>query len=306
MSPRAFFLLLWLVPMFAWAATMPGIRLYERGEYAKASRSLKAELKNPRRSEADRARARVYLAASLLALKKGNEARQQLEALALTTAQPQVDPALFPPELVEMEKQVRGRRRAERVPPEPDPSERDRLAAQEADRLMREQEEAERHKREQEAAARNQTPVAEVPRNELQAPLSAEPVASFRLRPEVTGYVDMWGSGSWGFGVGATVGFGALDASARFLPAPEGRWGLSVDVGYLFGRGMIQPRVALRGTGVAGVGVGGGAAVGARLTPLPWFTWMVDVGIEKYSVRDAALYRDVTLVASTGLGINLF
>lgn len=297
MFHRSLLLLLLLLPLSTWAAAqLPGIRLYQRGEYAKASRTLKQEINNPRRTDEQRALARVYLAASLLALEKEDEAFLQLEELARTYPEQRVDPALFPPELVDLELKVRAQLDVERRRQEAEQAELNRIAAAE---------DAARRKREQEEAARNQQ-VQVTPVDEPQVPAPAEPTASFRLRPEVTGYVDMWGSGSRGFGVGATVGFGALDVSARLLPGPERRWGVSVDVGYLFGRGMFQPRVALRGTGVAGVGVGGGAVVGARLTPLPWFTWMVDVGIEKYSVRDAALYRDVTLVASTGLGINLF
>ncbi|AKJ00621.1 hypothetical protein ATI61_12022 [Archangium gephyra] len=296
MFHRSLLLLLLLLPLSTWAAQLPGIRLYQRGEYAKASRTLKQEINNPRRTDEQKALARVYLAASLLALEKEDEAFLQLEELARIYPEQRVDPALFPPELVDLELKVRAQLEVERRRQEAEQAELQRLAAAE---------DAARRKREQEEAARNQGQVVgSVDEPQVVAPV--EPVSTFRLRPEVTGYVDLWGTGSRGFGVGATLGFGALDTSARLLPGPEGRWGLSLDVGYLFGRGMFQPRVALRGTGVVGVGVGGGAVVGARLTLLPWFTWLVDVGIEKYIVSDQTRYRDVTLVASTGLGFNLF
>ncbi|MFY0525742.1 tetratricopeptide repeat protein [Archangium gephyra] len=298
MFHRSLLLLLLLLPLSTWAAQLPGIRLYQRGEYAKASRTLKQEINNPRRTDEQRALARVYLAASLLALEKEDEAFLQLEELARTYPEQRVDPALFPPELVDLELKVRAQIEVERRRQEAEQAELNRIAAQE---------DAERRRREQEQAARDQ--LAEMPRDEVPGPAPVEPSSSaLRLRPEVTGFVDMLGQGSRGFGVGATLGFGALDTSARLLPGPEGRWGLSLDVGYLFGRGMFQPRVGLRGTGVLGVGVGGGAVVGVRLTPLPWFTWLLDVGIEKYRVRvsDQDRFRDVTLVASTGLGFNLF
>jgi tetratricopeptide (TPR) repeat protein len=301
MSPRSLLLLLLLLPLSGWAVQLPGIRLYERGEYAKASRTLKQELNNPRRTDKQKALARVYLAASLLALEKEDEAYVQLEELARLYPQQRVDPALFPPELVDLELKVRAQLEVERRRQEAEQAELNRIAAVE---------DAARRKREQEEAARNQNQeqVAPVDEPQVTAAVPAEPVSTLRLRlrPEVTGYIDMWAKGSRGFSMGATLGFGALETSARLLPGPDGRWGLSLDVGYLFGRGMFQPRVALRGTGVVGVGVGGGAAVGARLTPLPWFTWLVDVGIEKYSVSDGTRYQDVTLVASTGLGFNLF
>ena len=295
MFPRSLLLLLLLLPLTTWAVQLPGIRLYQRGEYAKASRTLKQELNNPRRTEQQRALARVYLAASLMALEKEDEAYEQLEELARTYPEQRVDPALFPPELVDLELKVRAQLDAERRRQEAEQAELNRIAAAE---------DAERRRREQAEVARNQ--VGAVPRDEVQGTAPAEPVSTFRLRPEVTGFVDMWGNGSRGFGVGATLGFGALDTSARLLPGPEGRWGLSLDVGYLFGRGMFQPRLGLRGTGVLGVGVGGGPVGGVRLTPLPWFTWLVDVGIEKYWVREQERYQDVTLVVSTGLGFNLF
>lgn len=309
MSLRSLVLLLWLVPMTAWAAKMPGIQLYERGEYARASRSLKAELKNPRRSEEDKARARVYLAASLLALGKKNEARQQLEEVARATSEPQVDPSRFPPALVEMEKEVRGKLQAAR-PPEPAQAEKERLAALEAERLERERKEAERLAREREAAAHKppvvveQHPVEPVPEEEQEAP------STFRLRPEVVGFTDVAGrlssgASSVGLAAGLTVGGGLFEGSARALLGDH--VAVEMDAALVFGQGFFQPRVGLRGTlvpGLSSTGYGGGVVLGARLGLSSRVVALVDVSAQKFSVP--AGIRDFTVTGSAGLGFNLF
>lgn len=308
MSPRLLLLLLWLVPLSAWAAKMPGIRLYAEGEYARASRSLKAELKNPRRSAEDKARARVYLAASLLALGKQNEARQQLEALARSTSEPQVDPAIFPPELVEMEKQVRDKLQPTRPP---EPAEKERLAALEAERLKHEQEEAERLAREREAANKppvvEQHPVEPVP--ESPAPEEQAP-STFRLRPEVIGFTDVAGrlssgTSSVGLAAGLTVGGGLFEGSARALLGAH--TAVEVDAALVFGQGFFQPRVGLRGTlvpGLSSTGYGGGVVLGARLGLSSRVVALVDVSAQKFSVP--AGIRDYTVTGSAGVGFNLF
>lgn len=310
MSLRSLVLLLWLVPMSAWAAKMPGIRLYEQGEYSRASRSLKAELRNSRRTAEDKARARLYLAASLLALGKQNEARQQIEELVRTTSEPQVDPARFPPALVEMEKQLRARLAP--PPVEPSQAEKDRLAALEADRLRREQEEAERLEREQEAAHKPPVVVEQRPvEPEPQGPESEDEAPStFRLRPEVVGFGDVAGQlssgkSSVGVAAGLTVGSGLFEGSARALfgdnPAVE------VDAALVFGQGFFQPRVGLRGTWVPGLsstGYGGGVVLGARLGLSSRFIALVDVSAQKFSVPEG--FRDFAVMGSAGLGFNLF
>ncbi|MFL5356020.1 tetratricopeptide repeat protein [Archangium sp.] len=312
MSLRPLLLLLWLVPMSAWAAKMPGIRLYEQGEYARASRSLKAELKNRQRSEAELARARVYLAASLLALGKKNEARQQLEQLARSTPEPQVDPAIFPPELVELEKDVRGKLQATRPPVAPDQAEKDRLAALEAERLKREQEEAERLEREREAAHKPPVVVEQRPvEPESQGPESEDEAPStFRLRPEVVGFGDIAGQlssgkSSVGLAAGLTVGSGLFEGSARALlgdhPAVE------LDAALVFGQGFFQPRVGLRGTlvpGLSSTGFGGGVVLGARLALSSRLIALVDVSAQKFSVPEG--YRNFAVTGAAGVGFNLF
>ncbi|WNG44256.1 hypothetical protein F0U60_09155 [Archangium minus] len=304
MHPRALSLLLLLIPLSTWAAEIRGIRLYERGEYVRASRALKEEVNNPRRSEKDRARARVYLAASLLALEMTDEARQQLEELALLYPEERVDPALFPPELVELEKVVRSRLQAERLREEAAQAERERLAAAE---------EAERRRREQAA----QQPVTGGPAGELQGTAFTQSPSSFRLRPELTGYSDAAGalSGgtvSFGLGLGLTVGSGPVEGTVRALPGGE-RWAWELEAGYLFGTGAFQPRVALRGTlfprgnveTSEGSWVGLGGAVGGRLALSPQLTLLADVGAE-YLVNAPARYNGGVFVISAGVGYSLF
>ena len=292
-------LLLLLLPLGVQAAAdLPGIRLYERGNYARASRELKTVLDDPRRSEPERALARVYLAASLLALDKVPEARAQLEVLARSYPAQAVDPALFPPELVELDRTVRGPIEAERLREEAEAAERKRLATEAAER--------ERLERERQA----RLPVS----GEGKGPGSASPAAAFRLRPEVVGFGDVsgWvrlreeaGPPSFGGAVGLTFGRGWLEGSARALLGAH--VALEVEVGAVLGTGVFAPRVALRGTVLPVIegtrAYGGGVVVGGRLALSSRFTALVDVSGQLFDVP--AGYRSVALMGSVGLGFNL-
>ena len=293
---RSLLLLVLLLPLTTWAAQLPGIRLYQRGEYAKASRTLKQEINNPRRTDKQKALARVYLAASLMALEKEDEAYVQLEELARIYPEQRVDPALFPPELVELELRVRNQLETERRRQEAEQAELNRIAAAE---------EAERRKREQEAAARDQ--VVEVPRDEVPSPEPAAPASTFRLRAEATSFLDMSTPQAWGLGAGLTVGTGMLEASLRGLIAPK--WGLELDAGLVFGSGFFQPRVALRGTAALGIeggpGIGLGGVVGVRLALSPQLTALADFGVERL-VSAPSGYKPWLFMGSAGIGFNLF
>ncbi|WP_375770805.1 hypothetical protein NR798_07865 [Archangium gephyra] len=308
MFPRSLLLLVLLLPLTTWAAQLPGIRLYQRGEYAKASRTLKQEINNPRRSEEERALARVYLAASLMALEKEDEAYEQLEELVRIYPEQRVDPALFPPELVELELKVRERLNAERLRQEAEQAELNRIAAAE---------EAARRKREQEEAARDRVTDG-WPREEPQGPVSAAPPASpFRLRPEalvfsdVSGFIPPTSRSSIGFGLGLSAGIGMFDGSARALIGNRSL-GVELDAGLLFGNGAFQPRLGLRGTVVpffegGGIAIGGGGSLGARLALSPAFTALVDVSYQGFAVPEnqQSAYRSFVVVGSAGLGFNL-
>ncbi|MFE8605739.1 hypothetical protein [Archangium violaceum] len=301
MFHRSLLLLLLLLPLSTWAAQLPGIRLYQRGEYARASRTLKQEINNPRRTDEQRALARVYLAASLLALEKEDEAFLQLEELARTYPEQRVDPALFPPELVDLELKVRAQIEVERRRQEAEQAELNRIAAAE---------DAARRKREQEEAARNQVGVE--PGSDVQASVSAEPASSFRLRPEAIGYGDFAGlvfppgRSSIGFGLGASAGSGMFDGSARVLFGDR-LVGVELDAGLLFGTGAFQPRVGLRGTFVPGLAgsqaIGGGVSVGGRLALPSRFTVLLDASLQGFAVPEG--YKSVVLMGSAGVGFNL-
>ncbi len=319
MSLRCLVLVLLFAPMAAWGAQSPGIRLYERGAYARAIRVLKDEANNPRRSEEQRALARVYLAASLMALEKGDEARRQLEELVRTYPEQRVDPALFPPELVELERLVRAEVETERLRKEAEQAERERLAA-EAERQRLAAEEAERRRREGEVV--QQTPRG--PEVEVQEPAVAEAGASWRFRPEATAFTDAMGfvegpKRSFGLGLGLTVGSGMVEGTGRFLLG-VGK-GAELEAGLVFGEGAFKPRLGLRGTGVWNLRVdplnrqsgeswalGGGPVVGARLVLASGLTVMVDGGLEFFLYFDkisSTRYRSPVVMLSAGLGFDL-
>jgi hypothetical protein len=284
MSLRAFVFLLLLLPLSAWAAgTGVGIDAYERGEYERARRLLTNEVNDTRFSEKDRARARVYLAASLYALGLTKEARQQLEELARNYPEQRVDPALFPPELISLEQQARDSVELERERARLQ-TERERLAALEAERLKRE------------AEARKQEPPASTEPAQVSAP--------WRLRPEALGFIEGVEK-RWGLGAGLTVGSGALEGSARVLIGDN--LGAQLEAGYLFGRGALQPRVGVRGTLVPGldgdIAFGGGPVVGGRLALSPRFTVLLDAGGEFFAAPTG--YQELVVTVSAGLGFNL-
>jgi tetratricopeptide (TPR) repeat protein len=85
-----------LLGPLAASAELRGVQLYERGEYARARKSLEKELRSRKLSKAQRSRARLYLAASLYASGAEESARIQLEELALTDPTVKADPVIFP------------------------------------------------------------------------------------------------------------------------------------------------------------------------------------------------------------------
>lgn len=303
MSSRCLLLVLLLAPLAAWAQQLRGVSLYARGDYQKAIQSLSKEVDNPRRSDKERARARLYLAASLYAVGKTDDARQQLEDLARLHPEQRVDPNLFPPDFVNFAQAARANVEAEQL------AEQARAHKAEQERLAAE---AERRRREQEA----QFPPSGAA-GELQDTASTRAPSAFRLRPELTGYSDAAGaiSGgkvSFGLGLGLTVGGGPVEGTVRALPGGE-RWAWELEAGYLFGTGAFQPRVALRGTLFPGgdvetsegswVGIGG--ALGGRLALSSQLTLLADVGAE-YLVNAPARYNGGVFVISAGVGYNLF
>jgi hypothetical protein len=288
---RSFFLLLLFVPMAAWA-DIRGIDLYARGEFVKALPVLREEMSNPRRTEKERIRARIYLAASMYALGMQVDASMHLEELARNHPESRVDPNRFPPGFVKMAAQARKKVADEQLAQE---AEQKRLA-----------EEAERLKREQEAAARQQ-PLEQPPVGEPLGEAPIETASTFQLRPEVTGFIDGTKNQAWGLGVGATLGQGMFEASLRGLIAPK--WGLQLDAGLVLGSGVIRPRLAGRVTGALGLGepkgLGLGGVVGVRLVLSPRLTLLVDTGLERFLFLPSN-YKTVVWMTSAGVGFNLF
>src|SRR5690242_15537723 len=115
MSPRALaFSLLLLLPLSSWGDPLPGIRLYDAGEYLAAAQAFEEALADPKRTAEEKELARIYLAASLLVLGRTEESRQQLEVSVREHPELQVDPILFPPELVALAEGIRERVDADR------------------------------------------------------------------------------------------------------------------------------------------------------------------------------------------------
>ena len=138
MMMRRLLWLLWLLltPGLVRAAPpfiQPGIQLYENGEYPVAIQFFQQVLDDPRRSSQERGEARVYLAASLHAMERLDEARRQLERLAWENPEQRLDAVRFLPELVALSWEIRQRVDAEREFARRE-AERERLAREEAQR----------------------------------------------------------------------------------------------------------------------------------------------------------------------------
>lgn len=251
MSPRPLLLLLLLMASAAAAELLPGIQLYESGEYEAASRSFAEALADPGQPAEDRWLARIYLAASLHALGKVDEARQQLEVIARESPERQVDAGLFPPELVALAEAIRERVETER-----------RQAEQEALRKRQEQE-----------AARARKP--------------SLPEAT--LRPELLSLVEA-GERALLLGGGLAYSRGALEGSAHvwISPSPVFQFQGGLLLGSRVLRPHLGLRATLvPGEG----GYGAGAVGGGRVFFPAGLVGLVDVGGDYFFVRDEAHQR---------------
>jgi tetratricopeptide (TPR) repeat protein len=303
MHMRLLLLLLLLAPLAAWAKDSLGVRLYERGEYRRAVRVLRSEVDSPLSSEEEKARSRMYLAASLYMLGKKAEARQELETLVQRHPEQRVDPERFSRGLVALAKDVRAAAEAARQ------AERERLAA-EAEAARRQQEEAaEAVRREEEARRQREEEEARRQQEQVATPVApvVEARSRWRLRPEATGFADMRGR-TWGVGAGLTFGHGGLEGSARAVLGDETTYEL--EGGFVLGDGFFQPRVAVRGSAIPTLRIyGAGAMVGARLNLSPQFVALADVGAVYFFLpsRQVGDLRSTQfgVLASVGLGFNL-
>lgn len=286
-----------LAPLAA-HAELRGVTLYERGEYSKARQVLQRELRSPNLSEKDRIKARLYLSAALHASGAEAAARVQLEELFVTAPLLQVDPLLFPPHFAALAEDVRKQVETDRQSKE---AERQRLEAE------RQRLEAERQKLEVERqqAAKPPPPPApsEAPPSEA-PPAAAEEARAKRglqLTPALFGFVDPLGKAA-GAGGSLTLGIGSLELGVRVLMGD--RVGVGAEAGFLLGRGMLRPRLGLRGTALPSASAyGGGAVAGLRIHPASRLVLLVDVGAEYFSAP--AQYRALGLTGSAGVGFDL-
>jgi hypothetical protein len=301
---RSFFLLLLIAPMTA-LADIRGIDLYARGEFDKALPVFREEMENPRRSDKERARARIYLAASMYALGMMDDATQQLEELARLHPEQRVDRNRFPPDFVALSDFARKTVETERF--------REKARAEEAEQ---ERLAAEVERRRREAEALQQTPR---PDGEVREPAETQAVSSFRLRPEVTGFGDFRSGTALGVAAGVTVGSGPVEGTVRALIGnPNVGW--EAEAGVVVGSWAFQPRVAVRGIMLPGIQVpdtenpgtleaatrfGLAGSVGGRLALTPRVIALVDVGYG-WLFGMPAQYNKHVVVASAGLGFNLF
>jgi tetratricopeptide (TPR) repeat protein len=273
-------------------AELRGVTLYERGDYARARKALEDELRSNRLSKEERVKARLYLAAALHAAGAQEAARIQLEELALTAPDLKVDPILFPPDFVALADKARQGVEAQRQETERKRQEEEQRAEAERQRL-----EAERRAREEAEAQANKPPPP--------PPSDEESSSPAHLGPEVFGFLDPLGKGAFGVGGALTLGLGGMDLKARALLGKHP--GFGAEVGFLLGNGMVQPRLALRGTAVPGShAYGGGAVAGLRLAPSNRLIFLIDVGGEYLKVQDSSQYHSFVLTSSAGVGFNLF
>ncbi|WNG39844.1 tetratricopeptide repeat protein [Archangium violaceum] len=279
MSPRHLHLLVLVLfaPRLAWADAQ-SIQLYERGDYEAAAESFTRVLADPRRSSQELGEARVYLAASLHALGRTEEAREQLEVLARDYPEQRVDAVLFPPELVALAEAIRQRVDAEREYARKE-AERERLAREEV----------------------------------LRRPPPPAPPPPAYLRPEVLGLYEALGR-QVTLGVGLSYHQGLLEGSARVLlngdptssPPRVIPPTFQFQGGVLLGRGAFRPHLGLQAILPLGAqGYGGGAVAGLRFSLPKGFVAFVDVGVERFFFTADETYRKLALTTQAGLGFDL-
>jgi tetratricopeptide (TPR) repeat protein len=264
-----------------------GLRLYENGDYEAAARAFEEAMADPHLAPEERGRMHLYLAASLHALGRVEQAGRQLEILTREHPEQRLDPARFLPELVAWAEAIRQRVETEQ-------------------RYAREQ-------GEREATERAPPPLASpdlapaAPLDPQSGPPPASPpgprVATAHLRPELFTLFTPTGR-AWLPGGGLSYVRGRMEGGARvwFGSAPVV---VHLQGGVLLGSGAFQPHVGLRAVLVPGAGgYGSGAVVGGRLALPAGFVALLDVGADYFFIGDD-LHQRFELTAQAGLGFDV-
>jgi hypothetical protein len=97
----------WVLAAAPAFAALPGLEAYEGGDYARAVPLLQQSAGDAKRTAAERAQARLYLAASQQMLGDVSAARTQLDLLFREMPDQPVDPAAFVPEFVQLAESMR-------------------------------------------------------------------------------------------------------------------------------------------------------------------------------------------------------
>lgn len=104
---RRSWMLAWVLAAAPAFAALPGLEAYEGGDYARAVPLLQQSAADTKRPSAERAQARLYLAASQQMLGDVSAARTQLDLLFREVPDQSVDPAAFVPEFVQLAESMR-------------------------------------------------------------------------------------------------------------------------------------------------------------------------------------------------------
>jgi tetratricopeptide (TPR) repeat protein len=276
MTPRHLLLLvlLLLAPGLARADSLslqPGIQLYENGEYEAATQVFTQILADPQRSPQDRGEARVYLAASLHALGRVDETRQQFEVLAREHPEQRVDAVRFLPELVALAEAIRQRVETERD-----------FARREAERAR----------------------LAQAPPSYVRPEVLGlyEALGSQWTVGGGVAFHRGWLEAS----ARALLNQDPVFSPPKLYPTFQLQGGVLPGRGLSLGSGRIQPHLGLRAILVPGAdSYGAGAVAGLRYTLANGLVAQMDVGADYFFVTPDDSYRKLAVTAQAGLGFDV-
>lgn len=242
------------------------IALFERGNYREAREQLSLLVTAGGAPEGRKAEARVYLAASSHAL--GDEALAYGQLLQLHREIPEVkiDPLLFLPAFLEL----------------------NRRAEQEIAK---------------ERAAKTEPVVVTPPEVERPVgPPGQKPALSLHAGARVFG--DVAGVRAVGGVVDALAGYGSFEGGARLVIGPSPAPG--VELAWAPSMGRVKPRVGARATYVPGLGAAGvGGLAGVRYALSPSVSAVADVGVERFFGLPPR-YQELAITVTAGVAYDVF